>query len=384
MICTHSSSLNTDKQREEIEMANGTNEKVKRRYFRWLREAKGYSEQTVVAIERAIHLFEESTGYKDFKSFSERQATGFKNWLGDRRHNGKPLSNTTKYHTLRHATAFFSWLSTQSGFRSRISLDSVSYLSLDRRTVHEALSVRPRKYPSLEQVKSLVESIDVNTDIDRRDQALIAFMLLTGIRYTAICTLSLGCFDVERLVVFQDPRMGVQTKGGKAITTHILKFDTDLVKKVVKWARYLVEELKFGPCDPLFPKTLVAQTEDGFVFEVRGLAREFWSGGNSIREILRRRSEQAGLPYFNPHSFRHAACQLALRLCRTPEEFKALSQNFGHEQVTTTLRSYGNLDDQRIGDVISKIDFSGKKKSSGNTVRLEDIQAFIDSKKEID
>ncbi len=362
-------------------MARSVNEKVKRRYFHWLEGAKGRTEQTVVAIERAIHQFEESTGYKDFKSFSERQATGFKKWLGDRRHNGKPLSNTTKYHALRHVNAFFSWLSTQSGYRSHIRLDSVSYLSLDQRAVQEALSVRPRKFPSLEQVKNLVEAVDVKTDIDRRDRALIAFMLLTGIRYTAICSLSLGCFDLEQLIVSQDARLGVKTKGGKVITTRILKFDTDLVKIVVSWANYLAEELEFGPSDPLFPKTLVAQAEAGFSFESRGLARGFWSGGNSIREILKQRSEQAGLPYFNPHSFRHAACQLALRLCRTPEELKALSQNFGHEQVTTTLRSYGTLDDQRIEDVMSKIDFTGKRQSNDGTFTLEDIQDFVDSQK---
>ncbi|MEE8577505.1 MAG: site-specific integrase, partial [candidate division Zixibacteria bacterium] len=144
-------------------MANSVNEKVKRRYFHWLQGAKGRAELTVVAIERAIHQFEESTDYKDFKSFNERQATGFKKWLGDRRHNGKPLSNTTKYHALRHVSAFLSWLSTQSGYRWHIKLDSVSYLSLGQRDVHEALSVRPRKFPSLEQVKSLVASIDVKT-----------------------------------------------------------------------------------------------------------------------------------------------------------------------------------------------------------------------------
>lgn len=41
-------------------MANVKNEKVKRRYFKLMKMAKGYSETTVVAVERAIHLFEES------------------------------------------------------------------------------------------------------------------------------------------------------------------------------------------------------------------------------------------------------------------------------------------------------------------------------------
>jgi len=81
------------------------------------------------------------------------------------------------------------------------------------------------------------------------------------------------------------------------------------------------------------------------------------------------------------YQFRHAACQLALRLCKTPEELKALSQNFGHEEVTTTLRSYVTLDDQRIADVMLKIDFTGKRQSNDVTFTLEDMQDFVDSQK---
>ncbi len=362
-------------------MANINNEKMKRRYFNWKRGAKGSSEKTIVAIERAIHLFETSTGFKDFKKFCERQATNFKKWLDKRKHDGKQLSAGTKYHTLRHLNEFFSWLASQQGFKSRISLDSVSYLSLDNKTVKEALSVRPRKFPSLEQVVTLVESIEVMSDIDRRDRALIAFMLLTGIRYQAICSLNLGCIDIDRLEVYQDPRRGVKTKGGKAILSRILPFHEGLVKIVKDWISYLKDESRYGPGDPVFPKTLVAQSEDGFSFEAQGVIPEFWSEGNSIREILKKRSEQAGLPYFNPHAYRHAACQLALKLSRTPEEFKALSQNFGHEQVTTTLRTYGTLDNQRVSDVISNMDFSGKSSESESQFSIDDLEAYLKWKK---
>ncbi len=362
-------------------MANSANEKIKRRYFSWLRGAKGYSEQTVVAIERALHQFELFTEYKDFKTFCERQATGFKTWLDAQRRNGRPLSNTTKYHTLRHLNAYFSWLATQPGFRSRISLDAVSFLSLDRRTVREVLSPRPHRFPSLEQVTGLVMSIKGISEIDRRDRALISFLLLTGMRYQAVCSLSLGCFDAKRLVVFQDPRRGVHTKGGKAITTWILRFNEDLVKCVVDWADYLSQKRQFGPSDPFFPRTAIRQVEDGYSFQACGVEPVFWSGGNSIREILKTRTNDAGLPYFQPHSFRHAACQLALKLSKSPEELKALSQNFGHEQVTTTLRSYGTLDQERVADLISSLDFNSDAPRGSESVSVEDLMAFVKSRK---
>jgi integrase len=213
--------------------------------------------------------------------------------------------------------------------------------------------------------------------MDQRDQALIAFLLLTGIRYQAICSLSMACFDIEGLIVFQDPRRGVRTKGGKAITTRLLPFDNELIEIVIAWAKYLTCQRSFGPSDPLFPRTKISQATDGYAFEANQVEPVFWSGGNSIREILKVRSARGGLPYFQPHSFRHAACQLCLKGSRTPEELKALSQNFGHEAVTTTLRSYGTLDQERVGDVISRISFSRAEINEEETEAVEQFKALL-------
>ncbi len=39
--------------------------------------------------------------------------------------------------------------------------------------------------------------------------------------------------------------------------------------------------------------------------------------------------------------------RLGQQVCRTPEEFEAWSQNFGHEQVMMTLASYGKVESYR-------------------------------------
>ena len=41
--------------------------------------------------------------------------------------------------------------------------------------------------------------------------------------------------------------------------------------------------------------------------------------------------------------------------CRTPEQQKAWSQNLGHENIATTLTSYGTIDPHRQGEVIAGI-----------------------------
>jgi sulfate permease, SulP family len=61
-----------------------------------------------------------------------------------------------------------------------------------------------------------------------------------------------------------------------------------------------------------------------------------------IRTIFKEAFASVGLPYFNPHSFRKTLALLGGQMCKSPEEYKAWSQNLGHENVLTTLSSYGN------------------------------------------
>jgi integrase len=71
-----------------------------------------------------------------------------------------------------------------------------------------------------------------------------------------------------------------------------------------------------------------------------------------VREIFRNAFAAAGLPYFNPHSFRDTLVQLGERACPSIEAFKAWSQNMGHERVMTTLTSYGTVAPHRQAELI--------------------------------
>jgi hypothetical protein len=48
---------------------NPTNERIKRKYFAFLKEAKCYSEPTVDTAAKAFCRFELYTHYRDFKAF---------------------------------------------------------------------------------------------------------------------------------------------------------------------------------------------------------------------------------------------------------------------------------------------------------------------------
>jgi hypothetical protein len=87
-------------------------------------------------------------------------------------------------------------------------------------------------------------------------------------------------------------------------------------------------------------------------FEACGLDRSHWKNAGPIRRIFKEAFVRAGLPNFNPHSFRKTLVQLGEKRCRTPEQFKAWSQNLGHEKVLTTFSSYGAVAAGRQGEII--------------------------------
>src|SRR5277367_540203 len=56
--------------------------------------------------------------------------------------------------------------------------------------------------------------------------------------------------------------------------------------------------------------------------------------------------------YFHPHSLRKSLVRLGQEVCQSPEQFKAWSQNLGHEQVLTTFLNYGSVARERQGEII--------------------------------
>jgi hypothetical protein len=58
---------------------------------------------------------------------------------------------------------------------------------------------------------------------------------------------------------------------------------------------------------------------------------------------------------------------LGQSLSRTPEELKAWSQNLGHEDVLTTLRSYGSVAHDRQAEILSSLGRS----DNADTIRLD-------------
>ena len=328
------------------------NERFKRKYFVFLKEAKRQNESSVDAVAKSINRFESYTKWRDFKAFHFEQAVCFKAHLAKQRNGqtGAALSKATMNSTLRALKTFFQWLAMQPGYKSRVNYTDTEYFNLSDKDTRVATARRNRAYPTLVQVKRAIAMMPSGTAIERRNRALVAFTLLTGARDRATASLKLKHVDLETRSVFQDAR-DVNTKASKTFTTYFFPIDDDIQKIVREWVTYLREELLYCLDDPLFPKTEVKQGA-ARMFEPVGVKPEHWSNATPIRKVFKDAFEQAGLPYFNPHSFRKTLVQLGGKVCQTPEEFKAWSQNLGHEAVLTTFFSYGEVQQDRQSEIL--------------------------------
>jgi integrase len=345
---------------------NAENERIKRIYVRRLREALGYSVQSVDVASKAIASFEEYTRWKSFKAFHIDQAIAFKRHLEQRiaQRSGERLSKATLRQTLAALKAFFEWLSEQPGYKSRIAYSDAAYFSLSLKDDAIARAVRDVRFPTLEQMHHVLACMPTATEIDRRNRALIAYALLTIARADAIASVRLGHIDLEAGTVLQDAR-NVRTKFSKTIPTTFFPVGGQAREILEDWIKYLRTEKLWSVDDPAFPATAV-KPGASLHFEVTGLDRKCWKGSAAVRRIFRDAFEGAGLPYFNPHSLRHTITQLGERVCRTPEQFKAWSQNMAHEGVMTTFRSYGSVAPDRQREIIKSL---GNAKQEESEIR---------------
>jgi integrase/recombinase XerD len=149
---------------------------------------------------------------------------------------------------------FLAWLHVRPGYRRRS---------------RAARATSPKSYATLEQYRAALLAMPSDNEVERRDQALMALLLLTAMRDAAIVGLKLKHISIERGCVFQDPRE-IKTKFRKSIETTFLPVGEDIAAIIRDWVRYLTNEKLYGPNDPLFPKTAV-RPDEHHSFTVHGL-----------------------------------------------------------------------------------------------------------------
>lgn len=330
---------------------NEQNERIKRAYFNYLKNAKGQDEKTLDKVAAALVKFEESTKFKPFKKFHINQAGQFKTHLDKARHpkTGKPLSISTTDAILRLVKGFFHWLAGQPGFKSRISYADVEYFNNNAKKARAAHAQRDIPYPSMKMALHAFQAMPNHTGLEKRNKALFAFLMLTGARDGAVTSLRLKHINLIEGSVFQDGRE-VKTKNSKTFTTWFFPVDPCYRECFEAWVKYLREKNLFAPEDALFPKPLRELRDGRFVFE--NLSRETYSNSAKINSVIRKAFAMVQLPEYTPHSFRKTLALYGDSKCDNLEQMKAWSMNLGHENLVTTVSAYMPVSPQRQAELI--------------------------------
>ena len=124
------------------------NERVKKAYFDYYKDADRKADQTIDGIRKAISRFEYSTGFADFSNFDKSHATSFKKYLGQGKaaRTGRDLSTATILSSANAVKAFIKWLALQPGYRSRIFLPDIEYSTFRRRKCAPRSRLSPRSF----------------------------------------------------------------------------------------------------------------------------------------------------------------------------------------------------------------------------------------------
>ena len=126
---------------------NPKNERLKRDFFIYLKEAEGKAPSTIDAIRKALCRFEDYTSYRDFSTFNKEQAIQFKKHLIKQKaiRSNITLSLSTVHTTLNALKEFFRWLSQKQGYKSKIDPLQINYLNLSEKETSIAFVITTEK-----------------------------------------------------------------------------------------------------------------------------------------------------------------------------------------------------------------------------------------------
>ena len=261
---------------------------------------------------------------------------------------GSNLSREYQRKIIGSAKRFLTWISIHKrGYRHKINLIWLDTLKppkgINNPHVHE--------FVTLEEMKDIASS-PVYSLRDRRIKASAVFWFLSGIRIKAFTTLPIKAVDLDDLSIKQWPSLGVKTKNNKSANTYLLNIKP-LLRVVRKWDQFIREYLSENSFwfAPLSPNTEFVDPDHFQVGENRD---------HRARMDLKEWMLKVGLPYHSPHKFRHGFAVYALKKAQDMGDFKAISQNMMHSNLSVTDGIYGIFSEQEVKNRITGLNNSPK------------------------
>lgn len=276
---------------------------------------------------------------------SKEQVQSYKNFLinGTSRVDGKnkPLSTQYVRKLLAYAREFLEWIGVTKDIREFNGPWLKNQLSLSQKEQNIGKQNNEIDWFSVDEV-SMIASTPATTLVERRIQAALALMFLTGIRISAFLSLPLAAVDLKNMSVYQDAAHGVNTKLSKSAISPILPLieQPRLLAIIVEWDGFVRSELP--PEGKWFPNI------DAFTGEFSKDPKVGAHRDSGFRKDMAEFLKKAGLGYKKPHLLRHGFIRIWKDEILTFADAEALSGGL-LQTITTFLSLYGRMkpDQQR-------------------------------------
>jgi integrase len=269
---------------------------------------------------------------------------------------------------LNNARSFFAW--SRERWPDRYAILGREYLD-SLRSKRKAGVVKLRELYTLDHVRVIL-AYPPASRVERRDQAAVAFLFLSGMRVGAFATLPVRAVHLDKRppMINQWTALGVRTKNDDVANTFLL--DNDDLADLHQIVRIWDAEARAGVGETGMWFAVIER--DGETFapdQTPGDHR-----GDGVARRIKRLCELANVDYLSPHKLRHGHIVYAADRCETIADFKAISQNVMHKQLSTTDAIYSRLAED---DVAKRIQQLGKR-TSLNDGQLDELAEALFSR----
>ncbi|HEV8367448.1 MAG TPA: tyrosine recombinase XerC [Pyrinomonadaceae bacterium] len=186
------------------------------------------------------------------------------------------------------------------------------------------------KHLSIEEVIRFIETPDPETDLGKRDRAMLELMYATGIRVAELTTLDLGDIDFRNQLI---------RVTGKRRKQRIVPFGDPAAKAI---RRYLDIRDTF-----LFHAPVSKRDEEALFFNYQGTRITTRSVGRMVEKYIR---ICAGIHRISPHALRHS---FATHLLDSGADLRDIQELLGHARLSTT-QVYTHVSMEKLIEVYDK------------------------------
>lgn len=282
-------------------------------YLDYLKYQKNYSLLTIASYQREIQQFTDYLHQEGIEDFNDVKYIFLRGYLMQLHNQG--LSVTTINHKLTSLRSFYRFLQKEE------------YVNDNPFLLIESLK-SPQKNPDflyVDEMIALLDSIEINTPLGRRNKAMLELMYASGLRCSEVVSLTLKQIDFENQILL------IHGKGNK--------------DRYVPFHDYAAEWLKTYILEDRTILMAVQHQEHDFVFVNKNGGKMTNRGIENIVDRVTQKYDAT--KKIHPHTFRHS---FATHLLERGVDLRSVQELLGHENLSTT-QVYTHITNQYLKDV---------------------------------